>query len=88
MARFLQIFAVLCALAVFGLWFGLGKNTGWSKNEIVTMKLDPITEISYPETKPGFVPGVDFLAAGLIGSGLIFAVGLAISRFKPKPKTL
>lgn len=80
MAKLLQIFAVLCALAILALWFGLGAHTGWTKTQVSTKHIDPITEIPYDETKPGFVPGVDFLAAGLIGSGLFFAIGFGISK--------
>ncbi len=84
MAKLLQIFAVLCALAVLGLWFALGANTGWTRNQIVEKFVDPVTEIESQRYKDGFIPGVDFLGAGLIGSGMLFAAGFAISRFKPK----
>lgn len=88
MARLLQIFGVLCALSVLTLWFGLGANTGWTKTQIATKHIDPVTEIEYDENKPGFVPGVDFLVAGLVGSALFFAVGFGISKLKPKnPKS-
>lgn len=84
MAKFLQIFAILCALAVAGLWFGLGANKGWSKTQIETKRIDPVTEIPYSEFQPGFIPGVDFLAAGLAGSAVLFAAGFALSKLKPK----
>lgn len=88
MAKILQIFAIICALAVLTIWFGLGAHKGWTKTEVETRRIDPVTEIEYPETKPGFVPGVDFLAAGLIGSGLFFVIGFGISKLKPKhPKS-
>lgn len=87
MAKLLQILAVFCALAVAGLWFVLGANTGWSRHQIETKKTDPVTEIEYSDYQPGFIPGLDFLGAGLLGSGLIFAVGFAISKFTPKSKT-
>ena len=82
MARLLQIFAVLCALSVLTLWFGLGANTGWTKTQIATRHIDPVTEIPYDDYKPGFIPGVDFLAAGLVGSALFFAIGFGISKLK------
>ena len=87
MARFLQIFAVLCALAVLVIWASLGASTGWTKTQVATRMVDPITEIAYDELKPGFVPGVDFLAAGLIGSGVLFLVGFGISKLSKKNPT-
>jgi hypothetical protein len=88
MAKLLQIFAVVCALSVLALWAGLGAHTGWTRTQIATKHIDPVTEIEYDETKPGFVPGVDFLAAGLLGSGLFFVIGFGISKLKPKhPKS-
>lgn len=84
MAKLLQIFAVLCALAVVGIWFSLGAHRGWSKNQIETKKTDPVTEIAYSEFEDGFVPGVDFLGAGLLGSGVLFAAGFFLSKLKPK----
>jgi hypothetical protein len=87
MARFLQILGVLCALSVLVVWFGLGRHTGWTKTQVATRHIDPITEIAYDETKPGFVPGVDFVAAGLLGAGLLFAVGFGISKLQKKIPT-
>lgn len=86
MAKILQVFALLCALAVIALWAALGANTGWTKNVIQIKHVDPVTEIEYAENKNGFVPGVDFLAAGLAGSAVIFAAGFFAGRLNPKPK--
>jgi hypothetical protein len=87
MAKLLQIFAVLCALAVLTLWFGLGAHSGWTKTQVATQHIDPVTEIPYSEMKPGFVPGVDFLAAGLLGAGLFFVIGFGISKLQKKKTT-
>jgi hypothetical protein len=87
MARFLQILAVLCALSVLAAWAALGASTGWTKTQVATRMVDPVTEISYDEWKPGFVPGVDFLAAGLLGSGFLFLLGFGVSKFSKKNPT-
>ena len=87
MVKLLLLLAVLCALSVIGLWFGLGAHRGWSQTQIPEKKLDPVTEIEFTDYRTGFVPGIDFLVAGLIGSGVLFAIGLTISKIKPKTST-
>lgn len=84
MKNVLLLLAALCAVAVLGVWFALGAHTGWTKTSVAIQKVDPVTEISYAEYENRFVPGVDFLAAGLIGSGLLGAAGLLLSKLQHK----
>lgn len=88
MARLLQILGLLGAVAIIALWFALGADTGWSKTKIAVREIDPVTEIETTLHRDGFVPGVDFLAAGLGGSALLFGVGLFLSRIQSKSKSL
>lgn len=81
----LRILALIFALCVVLAWVGLGANRGFTKTAIAIKKTDPVTEIEFTEYQKGIVPGVDFLAAGLIGSGVFFA--LSFLPFKPKTKT-
>ena len=74
MTKSLRLFAVLLAIAVAGVWFGLGADRGWTKTALAIPLKDPVTEIEYVEYKSGFIPGVDFLAAGLIGAAALFAI--------------
>ena len=78
----LRLLALVFALCVILAWFGLGANRGWTKTSLVIKKVDPVTEIEFTEYQKGFVPGVDFLAAGLIGSFVIFSLS-----FLPFSKT-
>jgi hypothetical protein len=87
MARLLQILGVLCGVTVLAVWLILGAHTGWTKTQTSTRHVDPVTEIEYDEFKPGFVPGVDFLAVGLAGSGLLFLLGFGISKLQRKKNT-
>ncbi len=84
MARCLQIFAVVCALAVATTWFLLGAHTGWSQTKIPQKQVDPVTEIEFTTYTDGFVPGVDFLGAGLVGSVALFAFGIIVAKLQRK----
>jgi uncharacterized integral membrane protein len=48
------------------------------------METDPVTGIEYPVWKKQFVPGVDFLGAGLVGSVLVFSIGFLPVFRKPR----
>jgi hypothetical protein len=86
--RFLYILAIVSTLAVVAAWVALGSNTGWTKTSIATTKVDPITEIEFTEYKDGFVPGIDFLGVGLIGSAAIFGFGYLLSILAAKKHKL
>lgn len=76
MTKLIRVFAVLLALAVVAVWIGLGADRGWTKTMIAVPRTDPVTEIAFVEYEPGFVPGVDFLAAGLAGAAALFVITL------------
>jgi hypothetical protein len=87
MNRTLLVLTIVIDLAVIGIWFALGPHFGWSMTQVPVKKIDPVTEIEFTEYDHRFVPGVDFLAAGLIGSGTLFAFGLIFTKFTAKPKS-
>lgn len=84
MSRFLYILAVLTAIAVIATWVALGSNKGWTKTLIATSKTDPVTEIEFTEYQKAFVPGVDFLGAGLGASVGLFGLGFVLSKVRSK----
>jgi hypothetical protein len=88
MKRFFYILAVVSALAIIGTWVALGSNTGWTKTKVATVQVDPVTEIEFTEYREGFVPGIDFLGAGLVGSVVIFGVGFLLSKLTTKKTKL
>ena len=61
----LRVAALLIALTVTAFWFFSGPNTGFTKNSVMHMVKDPVTEIPGPVYEDRFVPGVDFLGGGL-----------------------
>lgn len=74
---------VFIALLVFCFWAAKGYHQGWTQNQVRIDQLDEVTGIVYPAYVPGFVPGVDFLAVGIGGGMVIFAVTF-IRRRSPK----
>ena len=76
----LRIVALLLALTILGFWFIGGRNLGWTKTSVVHKRVDPVTEIEVNVYQKGFVPGIDFLGAGL---ALAVVVG-GVSCFFPK----
>lgn len=76
----LRILAVLCAVTILAVWVATGGHTGWTKTQVTTMKLDPITELEYPETEDRFVAGVDAVGGGLFLSLALLAVSFAFKK--------
>jgi len=69
----LRILSVLVLLAGVAVWFVTGRNLGWSKTSQAVEKIDPVTEIKYPEYKNGFYPGIDFLGLTVVCAGVLYA---------------
>jgi hypothetical protein len=66
----LRILAVIIVLAAAGFWLATGANRGWTKTSVPIKTLDEVTGIEGVTYQKKFVPGVDFLAAG-IGSAVL-----------------
>ncbi|MDB6125638.1 MAG: hypothetical protein JWQ71_4631 [Pedosphaera sp.] len=54
---------------------------GFTKTSVAHIEKDPVTEIETPRYEKRFVPGVDFLAAGL-GLAAVLAAGSFLFRKK------
>ena len=75
--RLLGLFVGLVALV---LWFFGGPNLGWTKTRVAIEKIDEVTDQRYVTWEKRFLPGVDFLGAGLAAGAALFAAGFC---FKP-----
>lgn len=62
----LRILAVVIGVLTLGLWLVTGAHTGWTRTTVTVMKIDPVTELEYPETRNQFVAGVEVLGGGLL----------------------
>jgi hypothetical protein len=77
----LKFFGLLCAVCTIAFWLLCGTDRGWSKTSLAIKKTDEITGIEYPVLEKRFIPGIDFLGAGLLGSAL--SAGLGFLPTKP-----
>lgn len=80
----LRILAVLIFAMTAIWWVKAGKNTGWTKDRVAVEKVDEFTEITYTEYEERFVPGLDFLAGGLLGGAVIGGLTLLRRRSRRK----
>jgi len=69
----LRLAALALLLLTLGVWLATGAHTGWTQTEVTEMRVDPVTELEYPETQRRFVAGVEVLGGGLLLSTLLFA---------------
>ena len=67
----LRVAALFLALVSVVLWFFGGPNFGQTKTSITEMRHDESTGLDRPVGERRFLPGVDFLAAGLAGAALL-----------------
>jgi len=84
MRRLARVFAALVLAGTLIAWALLGGRWGWSQTQVPIRKLDPITEIEFTEYESRFVPGVDFLGAGIAGAFAFFAIGFFFRKTQSK----
>ena len=80
-----RAFALLLFLAAMALWLATGANRGWTKTSVPVKKTDEVTGITVDDYQKRFVPGVDFLGAALLGSGIL--AGASFLFRKPQAQT-
>jgi len=79
--RLLALFILSTCLSWW--WFS-GADVGWTKTYVTIPATDEITGIQYKVKQEKFVPGVDFVAAGIGLSFGIFAASFLLSPRKLK----
>ena len=79
--RLLALFVLSTCLSWW--WFS-GADMGWTKTYVTIPATDEITGIQYEVKQEKFVPGVDFVAAGIGLSFGIFAASFLLSPRKLK----
>jgi hypothetical protein len=78
----LRTLALLSAIAIVACWISLGAHMGWSQTRVPVQKTDAVTNTTFTDYEERFLPGLDFLVAGLLGSAAIFALTLLIPASK------
>jgi hypothetical protein len=64
-------FAAILILAAAGIWLATGANRGWTKTSVPVKRTDEVTGLTVDDYQKRFVPGLDFLGAALLGSGIL-----------------
>ncbi len=77
----LRMIALAVALAALGAWSFTGANTGWTKTSVPVKAVDDVTGLESITYEKRFVPGVDFLGAALLASGVL--AGASFWRKRP-----
>jgi hypothetical protein len=77
----MRIAALLLTLVVVAIWFFGGASRHWTQTKVMHKEMDPVTEIEKVTYEPRFVPGIDFLAAGI---GVAAIVGAGSFAFRKK----
>ena len=69
--KVLRAAALLLLGAALAVWLATGANRGWTKTSVPVKRTDEVTGITVDDYQKRFVPGIDFLGAALLGSGLL-----------------
>jgi hypothetical protein len=67
----LRTIAAILIVVAAGLWLATGANRGWTKTSVPVKRTDQVTGITVDDYQKRFVPGLDFLGASLLGSGIL-----------------
>ena len=80
----LRAVAAILILAAAGIWLAAGANRGWSKTSVPVKRTDEVTGITVDDYQKCFVPGIDFLGAALLGSGILAGASLLFRTKQPE----
>lgn len=76
--RVFRIAALLLFLAALVSWAAAGANRGWTKTSVPVKRTDEVTGITVDDYQKRFVPGIDFLGAAGLGSGILAGASLLV----------
>ena len=74
MRTVLRLAALFIALVTLVLWLFGGPNMGWTTTTEMMKTKDPVTGLETKNGETGFLPGLDFLVAGLAGSSVVWGL--------------
>ena len=80
----LRAVAAILILAAAGIWLAAGANRGWSKTSVPVKRTDEVTGSTVDDYQKRFVPGIDFLGAALLGSGILAGASLLFRTKQPE----
>ena len=80
----LRAVAAILILAAAGIWLAAGANRGWTKTSVPVKRTDEVTGITVDDYQKRFVPGIDFLGAALLGSGILAGASFLFRTKQPE----
>ena len=86
MRTVLRLAALFVTLVTLVLWLFGGPNMGWTKTSVMMKTIDPITEQEQIHWEKRFLPGVEFLAAGVLAGFLLFGTSFLFRKKQPAPE--
>ncbi len=84
MRKTIRLLALAVAVAGIAVWLLTGAHRGWTKTSIEQRTRDEVTGLEAVSYEKGFVAGLDFLGAVLLGSVALVGVSWA---FRDPPRT-
>jgi len=86
-SRILLLVALLLFLAAGAFWLASGANRGWTKTSVPKIIVDDVTGIEGRFYEKRFVPGIDFLAAALLGSAILAGASFLLRKKRTQIST-
>ena len=83
--KVLRTIAAILILAAAGMWLATGANRGWTKTTVPVKQTDEVTGITVDVYQKRFVPGVDFLGAAVLGSGILAGASFLFRKNPTQP---
>lgn len=77
---------VLIALFIFCVWAAKGYHRGWTRHQTPVKQIDPITELEFVTYEKRFVPGLDYLGAGVLVGAALFGATFLGRRSQTPPR--
>ncbi len=84
MRTVLRLVALAVAVLATAWWAAAGASRGWTKTSVERITLDEITGLEGRTYEDKFVPGVDFLGAGLLGAAALGGASFLFRRAQKK----
>jgi hypothetical protein len=82
--KVLRTLALLLLVATLAVWVVTGANRGWTKTSVPVRRTDEVTGITVDDYQKRFVPGIDFLGAALLGSGILAGASFLFRTKQPQ----
>ena len=76
----LRLFAGILLVGGVLAWLVTSAHRGWTKTSVPRKTVDEVTGIEGVAYESRFVPGVDFVAMALLGSGLLAGISWLIHK--------